>query len=185
MPRATVQRAAGGRTIPNSLPCSRIEKSLTGSAHSRFEQKPKKRVEQEGRKKRRQKVDIGLSSKKSFDPARSKTLTDEADAKRKQGLRSEAKSLYGQAIAANPSNGEAHLGLARVHFDLGSYHQARKSAEQAVKHSPRNGRAHKTLGDALFKEFHYQEAEAAYEEAQRLGVSVGNRLTEVRKKLGK
>jgi serine/threonine protein kinase len=141
---------------------------------------------EEGRKKRRRQVDLGLSSKKAgFDPARSRELTDQADAKRKQGLRNEAKSLYGQAIAANPSNGEAHLGLALVHFDQGSYHQARKSAEQAVKHSPRNGRAHKTLGDAMFKEFHYQEAEAAYEEAQRLGVNVGSRLTEVRKKLGK
>jgi len=143
-------------------------------------------VTEDGRKKRRRQVDLGLSSKKAnFDPARSKDLTEQADAKRKQGLRNEAKSLYGQAIAANPSNGDAHLGLALVHFDQGSYHQARKSAEQAVKHSPRNGRAHKTLGDAMFKEFHYQEAEAAYEEAQRLGVNVGNRLTEVRKKLGK
>jgi serine/threonine protein kinase len=139
----------------------------------------------EGKKKRRRQVDLGLSGKKAFDPARSNELTKQADAKRKQGLRNEAKSLYGQAIAANPTNGDAHLGMALVHFDLGSYHQARKAAEQAVKHSPRNGRAHKTLGDALYKEFHYQEAEAAYQEAQRLGVNVGNRLTEVRKKLGK
>ncbi len=140
----------------------------------------------DGRKKRRRQVDLGLATKKgAFDPARSKELTAQADAKRKQGLRSDAKSLYGQAIAANPSNGDAHLGLALVHFDLGAYHQARKSAEQAVKHSPRNGRAYKTLGDALFKEFLYQEAESAYEEAQRLGVDIGKRLTEVRKKLGK
>jgi serine/threonine protein kinase len=143
---------------------------------------------EEGRKKRRRQVDLGLgttSKKVNFDPARSKDLTGQADAKRKQGLRADAKALYGQAIAADPSNGEAHLGLALVHFDQGSYHQARKSAEQAVKHSPRNGRAHKTLGDALFKEFLYAEAESAYEEAQRLGVNIGNRLTEVRKKLGK
>jgi serine/threonine protein kinase/tetratricopeptide (TPR) repeat protein len=143
-------------------------------------------VADEGRKKRRQKVDLGLSSKKaSFDPARSKDLTAQGDTKRKQGLRNEAKSLYGQAIAANPNNGEAHLGMALVHFDQGSYHQARKAAEQAVKHAPRNGRAHKALGDALFKEFHYQKAEESYLEAQRLGVSVGTRLTEVRKKQGK
>jgi serine/threonine protein kinase len=140
----------------------------------------------DARKKRRRQVESGLSSSKKsdFDPARSNELTKQADAKRKQGLRNEAKSLYGQAIAANPSNGEAHLGMALVHFDLGSYHQARKSAEQAVKHAPRNGRAHKTLGDALFKEFRYREAEAAYEEAQRLGVNVGSRLAEVRKQLG-
>jgi serine/threonine protein kinase len=142
-------------------------------------------VAEEGRKKRRQKVDIGLSSKKSFDPARSKTLTNQADAKRKQGLRNEAKSLYGQAIAADPTNGEAHLGLALVHFDQGAYHQARRSAEQAVKNSNRNGRAYKILGDALFKEFLYAEAEEAYENAQRFNVNVGNRLAEVRKKLGK
>ncbi|MCX4242624.1 protein kinase domain-containing protein [Paraliomyxa miuraensis] len=140
----------------------------------------------DNRKKRRRQVDLGLSSKKGKnDPARSNELVKEGDAKRKQGLRGEAKSLYGQAIAANPGNGDAHLGMALVHFDQSSYHQARKSAEQAVKLSPRNGRAHKALGDALFKEFHYQEAEAAYIEAQRLGVNVGNRLTEVRKKLGK
>ncbi len=137
----------------------------------------------DGRKNRRRKVDLGLSGKKgSFDPARSNELTEQADAKRKQGLRNEAKSLYGQAIAANPSNGDAHLGMALVHFDQGSYHQARKAAEQAVKHAPRNGRAYKTLGDALYKEFHYQDAEDAYMEAQRLGVNIGTRLTEVRKK---
>src|SRR5690606_18883445 len=138
-----------------------------------------------GRRKRRRQVDLGLGKKGKSNPGKSKELTEQGDAKRKQGLRKEAKSLYGQAIAANPSNGSAHLGMALVHFDQSSYHQARKSAEQAVKHSPRNGRAHKVLGDALYKEFHYRAAEAAYMEAQRLGVNVGNRLAEVRKKLGK
>ena len=185
-PDATAEDGGGASAVGPSAPDAAVDAGdevITDDAGEAEDP-----AAEEGRKKRRRQVDLGLgtSGKKiSFDPARSKDLTSQADAKRKQGLRAEAKALYGQAIAADPSNGDAHLGLALVHFDQGSYHQARKSAEQAVKHSPRNGRAHKTLGDALFKEFLYAEAESAYEEAQRLGVSVGNRLTEVRKKLGK
>ncbi|MEM9452736.1 MAG: protein kinase [Myxococcota bacterium] len=139
-----------------------------------------------GRRKRRRQVDMGLDDKKAkFNPARSKELTKKADAKRRDGLRGEAKSLYSQAIAANPKNGAAHLGLAQVHFDQASYDKARKSALQAVKHSPRNGRAHKVLGDAYYKAFRYQEAEGAYQKAQELGINVRKRLADVRRKLGK
>jgi len=138
-----------------------------------------------GRRKRRRQVDLGLDGKAKSDPGRSKQLTEQADAKRQQGLRGEAKNLYGQAIAANPRNGQAHLGLALVHFDLASYDKARKSAQAAVKYSPRDGRAHKVLGDAYYKAYRYQDAESAYEDAQRHGVNVGKRLTDVREKLGK
>ncbi|MCA9704525.1 MAG: protein kinase, partial [Myxococcales bacterium] len=101
------------------------------------------------RKKRRRQVELGLDEGKvRSNPARSKELTLKADEKRKQGLRGEAKDLYSQAIAANPKNGAAHLGLAQVHFDLASYDKARKSALQAVKYAPRDGRAYKVLGDA-------------------------------------
>lgn len=139
-----------------------------------------------GRRKRRRQVDMGLDDRKAkFNPARSKQLTKQADAKRRDGLRGEAKSLYSQAIAANPKNGAAHLGLAQVHFDQASYDKARKSALQAVKHAPRNGRAHKVLGDAYYKAFRYQQAEGAYQKAQELGINVRKRLADVRRKLGK
>ncbi|MCA9650845.1 MAG: protein kinase [Myxococcales bacterium] len=138
------------------------------------------------RRKRRHKVNASLGeSKGKRDPARSRELTELADAKRKQGLRAEAKTLYGQAIAANPANGDAHLGLALVHFDMGAYHKSRKSAEQAVRYSPRDGKAYKALGDAFYRELEYHDALAAYKEAQRLGVNVRSRIADVEKMLEK
>lgn len=140
----------------------------------------------EARKKRRNKVTAGLAETKATrDPERSKALTADADAKRKQGHRGDAKTLYGQAIAADPMNGSAHLGLALVHFDQGAYHKARKAAARAVRHMPKSALAQKTLGDAFFKELRYQEALDAYQKAQALGANVGGRIADVKHKLGK
>lgn len=143
-------------------------------------------AEEASRRKRRQKVNAGLADGNAKgDPARSRGLTSQADDKRRQGLRDAAKTLYSQAIAANPSNGNAHLGLAIVHFDQGAYFKSRKSAQKAVKLLPRSGKAHKVLGDAFYRELKYHDALEAYGRAKALGMNVNGRIADVERLLGK
>ncbi len=147
------------------------ESEADGGPDDEPELSPEDKKAEAGRKVRRRQADIGLNAggKVEFDPQRSDRLTKEADAKRKQGLRNQARVLYGKAIAANPKNGKAYLGMAEVHFGLGAYHKARKAAQSAVKYSPRNSAAWALLGNAWQKEHRAKEALAAYKEAQRLG----------------
>jgi serine/threonine protein kinase len=118
-------------------------------------------------------------------PARAKELADEGLAALRAGRRSEASSLFNQAIAFDRSNAAALMGLSDIAFDTGADTKAVNYAEKAVEASPANQSYRLKLGDAYYKVLRYREALAQYEEAKKKGSSkADDRIARVKAKLG-
>jgi serine/threonine protein kinase len=119
------------------------------------------------------------------DPAKSKELAEQGQAALRAGRRSEASSLFNQAIAFDHTNAAALSGLSDIYFDTGADQKAVVYAEKAVNASPANQTYRLKLGDAYYKVLRYQDALAQYEEAKKRGSSKADeRITRVKSKMG-
>ncbi|MBC8074055.1 MAG: hypothetical protein IAG13_37390, partial [Deltaproteobacteria bacterium] len=119
------------------------------------------------------------------DPVKAKELAEQGLAALRSGKRSEASSLFNQAIAYDHTNAAALSGLSDIYFDTGADQKAVVYAEKAVAASPANQSYRLKLGDAYFKVLRYQDALAQYEEAKKRGsTKADDRLARVKTKLG-
>jgi serine/threonine protein kinase len=119
------------------------------------------------------------------DPAKAKGLAEQGVAALRAGKRSEASSLFNQAIAFDHTNATALSGLSDIYFDTGADQKAVVYAEKAVNASPANQTYRLKLGDAYFKVLRYQDAMAQYEEAKKRGsTKADDRIARVKSKLG-
>ncbi|HWB77600.1 MAG TPA: serine/threonine-protein kinase [Nannocystaceae bacterium] len=119
------------------------------------------------------------------DPTKAKDLAEQGLAALRAGRRSEASSLFNQAIAFDHTNAAALSGLSDIYFDTGADQKAVVYAEKAVKASPANQTYRLKLGDAYYKVLRYNDALAQYEEAKKRGSSKADeRITKVKAKLG-
>ncbi|MBL8947145.1 MAG: protein kinase [Myxococcales bacterium] len=119
------------------------------------------------------------------DPDRAKELAEQGMAALRAGRRSDASSLFNQAIAFDRSNATALMGLSDIAFDTGADTKAVNYAEKAVEASPGNQTYRLKLGDAYYKVLRYREALAQYEEAKKKGSGKAEeRIARVKAKLG-
>jgi serine/threonine protein kinase len=119
------------------------------------------------------------------DPDRAKALAEQGMAALRAGRRSEASSLFNQAIAFDRSNAAALMGLSDIAFDTGADTKAVNYAEKAVEASPGNQGYRLKLGDAYYKVLRYREALAQYEDAKKKGsTKADERIARVKTKLG-
>jgi serine/threonine protein kinase/tetratricopeptide (TPR) repeat protein len=118
-------------------------------------------------------------------PKRARQLAERGLGALRSGRRSEAESLFNQAIAFDRKNGTALMGLSDIYFDTGANQKAVLYAERAVKASPKNRTYRLKLGDAYFKVLRYRDALQQYKEAKKLGEKrAEERITKVKAKLG-
>ncbi|MDC0670083.1 serine/threonine-protein kinase [Nannocystis radixulma] len=123
--------------------------------------------------------------KSNRDPARSKRLADDGVAALKAGRRSDAESLFHQAIAYDNRNARALMGLSDIYFDTGAKQKAVQFAELAVEAAPQSKSYHIKLGDAYFVVLRYRDALSHYEKARDLGDdSAQGRIDKVKKLIG-
>jgi tetratricopeptide (TPR) repeat protein len=126
-----------------------------------------------------------LFGKSERDPKKAKELAEQGKAALKAGRRSEAQSLFNQAIAHDRTNVTALIGLSDIFFDTGQNQKAIDYAERAVEASPQNQSARLQLGDAYFKVLRYKDALEQYEKAKSMGsASADARIAKVKQKLG-
>ena len=136
-------------------------------------------------KRRRRQDPTALLGTAEADPQKAAELADQGQAALRAGRRSEAASLFNQAIAFDRRNGKALMGLSDVYFDTGQNQKAVIYAEKAVKASPGNESYRLKLGDAYYKVLRYKDALEQYEEAKRRGSTrADSRIDKVRGKLG-
>jgi len=118
-------------------------------------------------------------------PKRARELAERGLGALASGRRSEAESLFNQAIAFDRKNGTALMGLSDIYFDTGANQKAVLYAERAVQASPKNRTYRLKLGDAYFKVLRYRDALKQYQEAKKLGSErAEERITKVKSKLG-
>jgi tetratricopeptide (TPR) repeat protein len=136
--------------------------------------------------KRRRKADPdALIGKAERDPAKASELAQQGEAAYRAGQRSQAASLFNQAIAYDRSNATALMGLSDIYFDTGKNQKAVVYAERAVKASPGNQSYWLKLGDAYYKVLRYKDALTQYEHAKKLGSSKADaRIAKVKDKVG-
>jgi serine/threonine protein kinase len=126
-----------------------------------------------------------LFGKAERDPKKAKELAEQGKAALKAGRRSEAESLFNQAIAHDRTNVTALMGLSDIYFDTGANDKAVKYAERAVEASPQSQAARLTLGDAYYKVLRYKDALEQYEKAKSMGSSkADDRIAKVKAKVG-
>ncbi|NVB37830.1 protein kinase [Pseudenhygromyxa sp. WMMC2535] len=136
-----------------------------------------------GRKGGRKSETLGGSGR---NPGKAADLASEGEAALRAGKRTEAKSLFDQAISYDNSNAKALMGLSDVYFDTGGSQKALLYAEKAVKAAPRNSNYRIKLGDAYYKALRYRDALEQYERAKSLGASKADaRIDKVQEKIGK
>ena len=118
-------------------------------------------------------------------PQKAAELAEQGMAALSAGRRTEASSLFNQAISYDHSNSMALMGLSQVYFDTGSNQKAVLYAEKAVKAAPKNSNYRIHLGDAYFKVLRYRDALEQYEKAKDLGSSKADaRISKAKEKIG-
>ena len=139
-----------------------------------------------GRRPRRKTSDpTVLLGQAERDPEKAAALADQGMAALRAGRRSEASSLFNQAISHDRKNGKALMGLSDVYFDTGKNQKAVEYAEKAVRASPANRSYRLKLGDAYFKVLRYRDALEQYEQAKKRGSTKADaRIAKVQAKLG-
>jgi tetratricopeptide (TPR) repeat protein len=119
------------------------------------------------------------------DPEKAAELAEQGMAALSAGRRTEASSLFNQAISYDNRNAMALMGLSQVYFDTGSNQKAVLYAEKAVKAAPKNSNYRIQLGDAYFKVLRYRDALEQYEKAKELGSSKAEaRIQKAKEKIG-
>lgn len=100
------------------------------------------------------------------------------------GRAREAEALFDRALAADPNNLGALMGLGDLHFDAGRYTESARHRRAAARISPRNTELRIGLGDALVKSFRYDDAMTHYHRAAELGEPAArDRIARLRKKM--
>jgi tetratricopeptide (TPR) repeat protein len=116
------------------------------------------------------------------DPAKAKQFAEQGVAALQAGRRSEAESLFHQAIFYDNRNARALMGLSDIYFDTGAKQKAVQFAELAVEAAPQSKSYHLKLGDAYFVVLRYRDALKHYERARDLGEdSAQGRIDKVNK----
>jgi len=142
-----------------------------GTAKKKKHRRPKDSDEKLGRNKR--------------DPSRAAELADEGVAALRAGKRSQAESLFHQAIAYDSRNAKALGGLSDVYFDTGASQKAVLYAEKAVHAASKNAGYRIKLGDAYYAVLRYRDALEQYEKAKSLGSSsASGRIAKAKAKVG-
>jgi tetratricopeptide (TPR) repeat protein len=119
------------------------------------------------------------------DPARARELADEGMTALTAGRRSDAESLFHQAIAYDNRNVKALMGLSDVYFDNGAKVKAVQFAELAVEAAPKSRVSNLKLGDAYYNVLRYRDALKHYEKALELGEpSAQGRIDKVKARIG-
>ncbi len=119
------------------------------------------------------------------DPERAAELAEQGVAALRAGRRSEASSLFNQAISHDRKTAKALMGLSDIYFDTGKSQKAVEYAEKAVKASPANRTYRLKLGDAYFKVLRYNDALEQYQQAKKRGSTKADaRIAKVQAKLG-
>lgn len=170
--------------IGQETPTPRAAETETNAPNRR---RPKSRKDRKESKNR-----VPESSKESkaakpslVDIQKSTGYLEQANRDRRNGRRRSAEKNYNLALAHNPRNHRALLGLSELYFDMGEYPKSVKNAQLAVRYAPKNARYLLQLGDSLYKVRRYLEARKAYEQAQSRGSrSAKQRLKSLRAKLG-
>jgi serine/threonine protein kinase/tetratricopeptide (TPR) repeat protein len=161
-PVGAASPTAVGTTVPPAPPLAEIKK--------------RKKLDQNPR---------ALLGDAERDPDRAKQLAESGQSALRAGKRSEASSLFNQALAHDHTNAMALMGLSDVYFDTGADQKAVVFAEKAVSASPANQGYRLKLGDAYFKVLRYQDALKQYEQAKKLGsTKADERISRVKTKLG-
>ncbi|EDM79510.1 serine/threonine protein kinase [Plesiocystis pacifica SIR-1] len=119
------------------------------------------------------------------DPDKAAELAKQGMDALRAGRRSEAKTLFNQAISYDRRNAMALMGLSDINFDTGSNQKAVLYAERAVKAAPKNSGYRIKLGDAYYKVLRYRDALEQYEKAKSLGNSkADSRIAKAKSKIG-
>jgi tetratricopeptide (TPR) repeat protein len=128
--------------------------------------------------------DAKLGSNKR-DPAHARELADKGMTALNSGRRSEAQSLFEQAISYDNRNAKALMGLSTIYFDTGADQKAVLFAERAVQAAPGTASYRLSLGDAYYKVLRYRDALEQYEKAKDLGSNrADDRIAKVKPKVG-
>jgi tetratricopeptide (TPR) repeat protein len=85
-----------------------------------------------------------------------------------EGRLSEAASAFEQAVALDPSNGNAYYGLGNVYAEMGRWADAADAYYKAVSLNKDDVEAYNNLGLALSARGQYAQAEAAFEKAVKI-----------------
>jgi serine/threonine protein kinase len=126
-----------------------------------------------------------VNGKTKRDPPRAIQLAQEGQLALAGGRRSDAESLFNQALSYDNRNATALMGLSDIAFDTGKRQRALDFAAQAVEASPRSKAYQLKLGDAYFALLRYREALRHYELAKGLGEpNADGRIAKVKAKLG-
>ena len=101
------------------------------------------------------------------------------------GRRSDAESLFHQAIAYDNRNVKALMGLSDVYFDNGAKVKAVQFAELAVEAAPGSRASNLKLGDAYYNVLRYRDALKHYDKALVLGEpNAQGRIEKVKARIG-
>jgi tetratricopeptide (TPR) repeat protein/protein involved in polysaccharide export with SLBB domain len=104
-----------------------------------------------------------------------------------EGRLSEAASAFEQAVALDPSNGNAYYGLGNVYAEMGRWADAANAYYKAVSLNKDDVEAYNNLGLALSARGQYAQAEAAFEKAVKIYPKWAEpyfHLSRVRKEMG-
>ena len=119
------------------------------------------------------------------DPKRARELAEEGSAALRAGRRSDASTLFHQAIAYDNRNVKALMGLSDVYFDTGAKQKSLQFAELAVEAAPQSRASNLKLGDAYYNVLRYRDALRHYKKAQELGeASAQGRIDKVNARIG-
>jgi tetratricopeptide (TPR) repeat protein len=140
--------------------------------------------EESGGKSGKKRRGAGLGGSKR-DTKKAAELAKQGKAALSAGRRSEAESLFHQAVSYDRRNAAALSGLSDVYFDTGSNQKAVLYAERAVQAASRHASYRLKLGDAYFKVLRYRDALKQYQEAKKLGSGKADaRISKVKGKIG-
>ena len=119
------------------------------------------------------------------DTGRARELADDGMKALNAGRRSDAESLFHQAIAYDNRNVKALMGLSDVYFDNGAKVKAVQFAELAVEAAPGSRASNLKLGDAYYNVLRYRDALKHYEKALELGeTNAQGRIEKVKARIG-
>jgi len=119
------------------------------------------------------------------DPKRARSLAHQGMAAYEAGNYAQATLSFERALAQNPSDKIALIGMRDTYFDKGDYGRSSRYGRRVVRLAPRSAAHRLRLGDAYFKVGRNRQAEKEYQKALEYGDErARSRLKLVRRRLG-